>query len=219
MSPAVPGALAAFVHHPLARVVDDDAALTFHRLPDPARDVAGAAGHVENGHAGAGREPGHHLPLPQAMDAAAHQVVHEVVAAGDPVEQVADEPRLLVLADAAEAEIGAIRGVVLTARGGHGGDHSPAAKPALPWPQDAGIARGRNRAPRARRAASSAARITHVTVRRGDLRRPLPPDIGQVLTGRAVQQFRAARQVSAGTPRRRPGADRPPWHVGAPLRR
>ena len=32
-------------------------------------------------------------------------------------------------------------------------------------------------------------RITHVTVRRGDLRRPLPPDMGQVLTGRAVQGF------------------------------
>ena len=81
---------------------------------------------------GRGREPRHHLPLPEAMDAAAHQVVHQVVAAGDPVEEVADEARLLVLADAAEAEVGAIRGVVLTARRGHGGDHSPAAKPALP---------------------------------------------------------------------------------------
>ena len=32
-------------------------------------------------------------------------------------------------------------------------------------------------------------RISHVTVRRGDLRRPLPPDMGQVLTGREVQSF------------------------------
>ena len=32
-------------------------------------------------------------------------------------------------------------------------------------------------------------RITHVTVRRSDLRRPLPPDMGQVLTGREVQGF------------------------------
>ena len=32
-------------------------------------------------------------------------------------------------------------------------------------------------------------RITHVTVRRPDLRRPLPPDMGQVLTGRAVREF------------------------------
>ena len=32
-------------------------------------------------------------------------------------------------------------------------------------------------------------RITHVTVRRPDLRRPLPPDMGQALTGRAVQGF------------------------------
>ena len=32
-------------------------------------------------------------------------------------------------------------------------------------------------------------RITHVTVRRPDLRRPLPPDMGQALTGRAVQSF------------------------------
>ena len=35
----------------------------------------------------------------------------------------------------------------------------------------------------------SGRRISHVTVRRGDLRRPLPPDMGQVLTGRAVQSF------------------------------
>ena len=32
-------------------------------------------------------------------------------------------------------------------------------------------------------------RITHVTVRRPDLRRPLPPDMGQALTGRSVQGF------------------------------
>ena len=32
-------------------------------------------------------------------------------------------------------------------------------------------------------------RITHVTVRRPDLRRPLPPDMGQVLTGRTLQGF------------------------------
>ena len=32
-------------------------------------------------------------------------------------------------------------------------------------------------------------RIAHVTVRRPDLRRPLPPDMGQVLTGRAVREF------------------------------
>ena len=32
-------------------------------------------------------------------------------------------------------------------------------------------------------------RITHVTVRGPDLRRPLPPDMGQALTGRAVQGF------------------------------
>ena len=32
-------------------------------------------------------------------------------------------------------------------------------------------------------------RIVHVTVRRPDLRRPLPPDMGQVLTGRAVEGF------------------------------
>ncbi len=30
-------------------------------------------------------------------------------------------------------------------------------------------------------------RITHVTVRRPDLRRPLPPDMGQALTGRTLQ--------------------------------
>ena len=32
-------------------------------------------------------------------------------------------------------------------------------------------------------------RITHVTVRRPDLRRPLPPDMGQALTGRTLQGF------------------------------
>ena len=75
---------------------------------DAEGDVAGAAGHVEHAE-GDGRAPGRRQPgdegvLPQAVDAARHEVVHQVVAAGDRVENVVDQPLLVCRLDLAEAE-------------------------------------------------------------------------------------------------------------------
>jgi hypothetical protein len=46
------------------------------------------------------------LALPQAMHAERHQVVHQVVSGRDRAEHLADQARLLVGRDRAEAEIG-----------------------------------------------------------------------------------------------------------------
>ena len=74
---------------------------------DPERHVAGAAGHVEMGEGAVLRRPQHRdeLRLPGPVQARRHQVVHDVVAAGDRVEDAVDAPLLLVERHALEAEI------------------------------------------------------------------------------------------------------------------
>ncbi len=84
---------------------------------DPEGDVAGAAGDVEDAIA-ARRPPRRRQPrdqrvLPQPVHAARHQVVHQVVAAGDALEDAVDESLLLVEADLAEAEAGAAAALVI----------------------------------------------------------------------------------------------------------
>src|SRR3546814_2617462 len=78
-------------------------------------------------HAGARAQPVDEGGLPQPVDAARHQVVHQVVAVGDGVEDLPDKARLLVVTHFAEAEMG---GVARTAAGapGHAGDDSPAGR-------------------------------------------------------------------------------------------
>ena len=46
--------------------------------------------------------------LPEPVQAARHQVVHQVVAGGDPLEDAVDQPLLLVEGDLAETEGGAV---------------------------------------------------------------------------------------------------------------
>ena len=80
-----------------------------HRHLSPRRgeaegDVAGAAGHVEDLLAAAGLHPPHEHVLPVTVEAARHEVVHQVVAAGDIGEDAADPLRLLLGADILEAE-------------------------------------------------------------------------------------------------------------------
>ena len=58
---------------------------------DARRDVAGAARDIDDVGAALGREPVDHGPAPQAVDAAAHQIVHQVVAPGDAIEEAAHE--------------------------------------------------------------------------------------------------------------------------------
>ncbi len=50
---------------------------------DAEGDIAGAAADIEEALAGPRVQPVDHRPFPQAMDAARHQVVHQVIAAGD----------------------------------------------------------------------------------------------------------------------------------------
>ena len=65
---------------------------------DAEGDVAGASGHVHEpvGRAMGGREPGNHRILPNPVQPARHQIVHDVVALGDPVEDLVDAPLLLL---------------------------------------------------------------------------------------------------------------------------
>src|SRR5690606_28551628 len=52
-------------------------------LQEGAGDVARSACNIDERRAGLRVEPGDHVGLPDAMDASRHQVVHQVVAAGD----------------------------------------------------------------------------------------------------------------------------------------
>ena len=75
-------------------------------IEHPERDVAGAAGDVQEPHAGPRRQPVDQRRLPQPMDARAHQVVHQVVAVGDPREQLTDQAGLVLRGHLLVAERG-----------------------------------------------------------------------------------------------------------------
>jgi hypothetical protein len=81
-------------------------------------DVAGSAGDIQQTLAGTGLQRRHHLALPPAMDASAHQIVHQIVTFGDAVEDSADQRRLFTFGYAPEAEIGASACVFVTHRAG-----------------------------------------------------------------------------------------------------
>ena len=72
--------------------------LAIGRFDDADRQVAGAAGDIEHGPTGAPRriEPADHRIFPQPVQPARHQIVHQVVATGDLMENLVDE-RLLVV--------------------------------------------------------------------------------------------------------------------------
>ena len=77
-------------------------------LGDAEGDVAGAAGDVEMAEtrAVAGVDLAGERVLPQPVQAAGHQIVHHVVAAGDLVEHVVDEMLLLGQRHLGIAEMG-----------------------------------------------------------------------------------------------------------------
>ncbi len=121
---AIDGAVAAHVQHGLGDVADDDPARTAAALDDAEGDVAGAAGDVEDGLAGARVEAIDEIELPQPVDAAAHQVVHQIVAAGHAVEDAADKARFLLGRDLAVAEIGGVGARAACLGGDHVVEHS-----------------------------------------------------------------------------------------------
>ncbi len=119
---AIDGAVAADLEHGRCDVADDDVAGGAGPLDDAEGDVAGAAGDVEHRLAAPRVEPVDELALPQPVDAAAHQVVHHIVAAGDAGEDAAHESRFFALGDLAVAEIGrlfACAGVPVPDHGGN----------------------------------------------------------------------------------------------------
>ena len=87
-------------HHRQARIAD-------HHPPLPvdqqARHIAGTAGQVDREAARPGHPAGQRA-LPQAMDAEAHQVVHQVIARRDRIEHHADAPAPFGGADGLVAE-------------------------------------------------------------------------------------------------------------------
>ena len=102
---AVGKAVAADAEHFRVDVAEHDLAFMADAIREQGGDVASAAGKVE--HAGAaldatGRDE---MPLPQTVDAERHQVVHQVVFAGNRREHAADQLLLLVPVDVAIAEV------------------------------------------------------------------------------------------------------------------
>ena len=91
------------------------------------RQVAGAAGHVERALAGVQARERQRELLPQPVHAARHQVVHQVVVAGDGVEHAADAPLLLAPGHAFVAEIG-VGGLVRVSHRAASIDGSPIPK-------------------------------------------------------------------------------------------
>src|SRR6185437_10815936 len=102
---AIDGAVAAAAQHALGEIAHDGARAAAGTIEEALRDVAGPAGDVEQKLPGTRAEPVDELRLPQAMDAAAHEIVHEVVAVGDAVEDLPHQMRLLLGVDPAIAEI------------------------------------------------------------------------------------------------------------------
>ena len=82
------------------------AATRARQVHDAKGDVAGAARHVQHLPAGLGVQPFHHRILPDAVDAGAHQVVHQVVARRHRREDLSHQAFLLGLGHVAETETG-----------------------------------------------------------------------------------------------------------------
>ena len=167
-------------------------------------DVAGAAGHVEDRLALARRHPADERVLPQPVQAARHQVVHQVVARGDAGEDAAHPPRLFLgrrhphsRRRPCPSRRASSRGVAMMCT-----SLSQRSMPELPEVETtvrglAPVLEGR--------------RIASVEPRRADLRRPFPPDLRQRLTGARVTGLGAPRQI-------RPDRHRPRRHAGLPSR-
>jgi hypothetical protein len=117
---AVQRAIAPRRQHLLIYVDDDDARPPAAQISHG--DVAGPAADIEKGVAGARAQPAHQLRLPQPMDAAAHQIVHEIVAGRHAVEDALHAAAMLLRRHLFVAEIPGFAAVVSGA--GHGRDHS-----------------------------------------------------------------------------------------------
>src|SRR5262252_673042 len=106
----IEGTRAANREHRRARIANNGS--TLHHRPvlqevgqGAQCDVAGTAGDIEKTLAGTRLQPCYHLRLPPAVDPAAHQIVHQIIARCDALEEGPHQRRLLAFWHLAEAEI------------------------------------------------------------------------------------------------------------------
>ena len=171
-------------------------------------DVAGAAGHVEDLLAGARLHPGDEAVLPQPVHAARHGVVHQVVAARDRAEDLADAARLLLGADQLVAEGHLVR------HGLRGSSGRCSQRFRHIGCAHARASRSRDHRPRPC-AASSRAAASRASRRAAPiLRRPFPPDLGQRLTGARVTGLGRRAKYGLIDTDRGDTHGLPPRHVG-----
>lgn len=70
------------------------------------RDITGSSGHVQQSLARARREPIHHCVFPQPMDAAAHDVVHDVIARSHGGKHALNPARFFMFGNVFKSEMG-----------------------------------------------------------------------------------------------------------------
>ena len=103
----IKGPVAADIEHFLVDVADRNRPAA--PVEKAEGDIAGAAADVQQAHVGLRIELIDKGPLPQPVDAEAHQVIHQVVAFGNAVEDVAHQRRLLRCLYRPETEMGCFR--------------------------------------------------------------------------------------------------------------
>ncbi len=109
-------------YHLLVNIADDGAGSGAGPFEEAGGDVAGAPGNVQEREglmAFGGCEHGHELVFPQPVQAAGHQIVHQVVAAGDTGKHAIDEALLGLGRHRGKAKAGPLVDVFLFGRVGH----------------------------------------------------------------------------------------------------
>src|SRR5579872_2619008 len=152
-------------------------------------DIAGAAGDIQHPPARLGIEPFHHRILPDAVNPARHDIVHQVIARRDRGKDLAHKAFLFGLRHVAETEAGGFAVV-----------HVPSI--ARPWPD--GLDKPMPELPEVETVrlglmpALEGRTIKEALVRRKDLRLPFPPRFAERLTGRLVRKLtRRAKYILA----------------------
>ena len=94
--------------HRIVDVGQPDLAAFVDTLGKGQREISRATGHIEHARAFAHAAALDGEGLPEAVHAAGHQVVHQIVAAGHGVENIGDPPGFFLLGDGFVAEMGSI---------------------------------------------------------------------------------------------------------------
>ena len=169
-----------------------------HKIGNAKSDVPGAARNIQRFPAWLRIKPFHHRILPDAVDAGAHQVVHQVVARRDRGEYLAHKAFLVGFRHLAESRNW--RFSLL-----HGGNIAGSGAWRLPLrPRDHLRRKCMPELPEVETVrlgllpAMEGHTMTHAETRRSDLRVPFPRDFAARLKGRKVTHLRRRAKVSAG---------------------